>query len=153
MSKEYWQERARNEYTYKGERFYTITAIPYYVERRKIVINYLKKVSENAKKIVDIGCGDGEYLYLLHEDSKQYCGVDISEEMLKEAGKRCKPFTNVCFECSGDGTHTFFNYDMAYIVAVLAHIDDASMKQIIKNTYEQMSKGGGYMYLRAGCTI
>ena len=142
MNTEYWQERARGEYTYKGEKFYTITAIPYYVERRNIIINYLKKESQKSSKILDIGCGDGEYLYLLNETNKQYCGVDIAEEMLCLASKRCDGIENISFECSGDGAHCFWDYDMAYIVAVLAHINDKSMNKILKNTYDHMFLGG-----------
>lgn len=39
----YWSMRAKNEYLYKGEKLYTITAAPYYVKRREIIIKKLKK--------------------------------------------------------------------------------------------------------------
>ena len=40
----YWSMRAKNEYLYKGEKLYTITAAPYYVKRRKIIIKKLKNI-------------------------------------------------------------------------------------------------------------
>lgn len=51
----YWSMRAKNEYLYKGEKLYTITAAPYYVKRREIVIdrlkNIMKKVNVFAKQM------------------------------------------------------------------------------------------------------
>lgn len=38
MSDEYWDKRAACEYNYKGEKFYTMTAIPYYYERKNEII-------------------------------------------------------------------------------------------------------------------
>lgn len=106
QEQEYWSQRAGQEYIYKGEKFYTITAIPYYVERRKIIVDSIKQIIQryNVSRIVDIGCGDGEYLNILHENTKEYCGVDISEGMLQLAKRRCDKYDNICFECSADGT-------------------------------------------------
>lgn len=141
---EYWSQRAEKEYIYKGEKFYTITAIPYYVKRRKIIIDSLMQLIRkyNVARIADIGCGDGEYLNIIHEEDKEYCGVDISEGMLQLAKQRCDNYKNVCFECSAEGTKKFDNYDMAYIVAMLAHVDDETMKKLLSNIYQKISRGG-----------
>ena len=39
----YWSSRAQAEYEYKGEKLYTITAAPYYVARRNLIVKSLKK--------------------------------------------------------------------------------------------------------------
>ena len=44
MSDEYWDKRAACEYNYKGEKFYTMTAIPYYYERRNEIIKKIKRL-------------------------------------------------------------------------------------------------------------
>jgi 2-polyprenyl-3-methyl-5-hydroxy-6-metoxy-1,4-benzoquinol methylase len=63
-SEYYWNMRADNSYKYKGECFYTLTPIPYYYSRRRILLKLLgreiKKI--NKGKILDFGCGDGFYL-------------------------------------------------------------------------------------------
>lgn len=46
----YWSMRAKNEYLYKGEKLYTITAAPYYVKRREIIIKKLKNIITNKDR-------------------------------------------------------------------------------------------------------
>ena len=72
----YWSSRAQAEYEYKGEKLYTITAAPYYVARRNLIVKSLKKIihSKNLTKIADLGCGDGEYLNILHEENESIQG-------------------------------------------------------------------------------
>lgn len=42
-------------------------------------------------KILDLGCGNGNIIRMLQEKRKaEYCGVDISEAMIREAEKRAE---------------------------------------------------------------
>jgi len=143
-NEDYWSARALREYQYKGEKLYTITAAPYYVKRREIIIRTLRRLIKKyrVKKIADLGCGDGEYLRILYNDNYKFTGVDISSEMLKVAKERCKEYSNVNFECSGDGIKGDESYDMIYIVAVLAHITDDTVNELIQNAYNKLKVGG-----------
>ena len=140
----YWSSRAQAEYEYKGEKLYTITAAPYYVARRNLIVKSLKKIihSKNLTKIADLGCGDGEYLNILHEEKREYTGIDISKAMLDLAAQRCSRYSNVDFEYSETGIQNGYDYDMVYIVAVLAHVDDNTLKELLENAFDRMQKGG-----------
>lgn len=141
-AEKYWSMRAKSEYLYKGEKLYTITAAPYYVKRREIIIKKLKNIitKYNCRRIVDVGCGDGEYLLKICDENKKYHGIDISTEMLKEAVQNCKDHNNISFELSSIGPQKFHDYDMTFIVAVLAHVNDATMEIILKNIYDGLEK-------------
>ena len=57
----YWEVRGKKAFSYKGEVIYTITLIPFYVERRKLLLDLLNEIisEKNVYNICDFGCGDG----------------------------------------------------------------------------------------------
>jgi ubiquinone/menaquinone biosynthesis C-methylase UbiE len=48
----------------------------------------LKFFQPSAKRVLDIGCGFGDFLSHVEKDGAQVCGIDISDYALKEARKR-----------------------------------------------------------------
>lgn len=83
MADTYWDNRADLEYEYKGEKFYTMTAVPYYYARRGVIINELKKIIRNGMSVCDFGCGDGVYIRKIENTRRCFFhGVDISEHMI-----------------------------------------------------------------------
>lgn len=49
---------------------------------------FLQPYLQEKKTILDLGCGNGTLLKLLHDDGHQIVGVDISEDMLTLAAER-----------------------------------------------------------------
>jgi O-antigen chain-terminating methyltransferase len=45
-------------------------------------------IFSTADNILDVGCGRGEFLELLHEQGKKAVGIDISESMLRRAAEK-----------------------------------------------------------------
>ncbi len=128
MSSDYWDSRANMEYEYKGEKFYTITAVPYYFKRREIILKYIKKTLNTRNQICDFGCGDGEYVKILSENYSNvtfHC-VDISEDMIKIAKSR-NTSIQITWEVSGYGIHDNRQFDYVYSSAIFAHISDDVM--------------------------
>lgn len=82
----YWSMRAKNEYLYKGEKLYTITAAPYYVKRREIIIKKLKNIitKYDCRRIVDVGCGDGEYLLKICDEIRNIMELIFQQKCLKK---------------------------------------------------------------------
>ena len=141
--KKYWDTRAKKLVEYKREKFYTITPIPYYYERRKILLNMMKKIfsEQHVNSVLDLGCGDGEYIYHLGNGNIKFHGVDISTEMIELASKKCNDSNN-SFEISGDGVHERNNFDLAYVISVLAHVEDNIADMLLKSTYQSLTKTG-----------
>lgn len=162
----YWDERASKEYTYRKEKFYTITPVPYYYARRKLVIKKIEKIIEenNFKNICDFGCGDGEYIKKIRKKELYLHGVDASSAMIEIAREQAC-YDNVSFEISANGITEDIMFDMVYSSAVWAHIDDKNCQCLMKNIYEHLHNkgifviceqtapykyGGGY-FLRRTC--
>lgn len=147
MEKEkYWEERALREYKYKDEAFYTITPVPYYYARRKIILNYLDKIITKSKSrtICDFGCGDGEYINKLYKDSRIFYGVDASENMIKLAKRNTKG-KNVEFGVSSTGISGDGIYDIVYSSAVWAHINDHDMSSLLDDISKKIKPEGGFV--------
>lgn len=140
---DYWNDRANMEYTYNGEKFYTITAIPYYYRRRKIILKKLASLISDSSKICDFGCGDGEYVRILSEGNTNctFHGVDISEDMIRLAQSRneAERFT---WEISGDGIHKEELFDVIYSSAIFAHVTDEVVLSLFANIAGHVSDNG-----------
>ena len=48
----------------------------------------IKKNCQNAKTLLDMGCGTGKHAELLCEKGYKVHGIDLSQDMLKIANKR-----------------------------------------------------------------
>jgi len=58
-------------------------------EREVTFIEEIFKTFHKPKKILEIGCGTGNYTKILHRKGYEITGLDISENMLKIAKKKC----------------------------------------------------------------
>lgn len=148
QEKTYWDERAQKSYTYKNERFYTITPVPYYYRRRQIILEFLKKQIKKTgvRSICDYGCGDGEYLRMLYKDEGHkgiaWQGYDISDGMIKKAREICEEYKDIEFDLAEKGIPNGVCYDLIYSVAVFAHIKDNVCGEIMDNFAGHISEGG-----------
>lgn len=140
---EYWNQRANREYIYKNEKFYTITPIPYYYQRREKVIKEVRNIIEkySCENICDFGCGDGEYIEKLYEQGKCFYGVDASEQMIENAKVNNKN-RKINFEVSENGIKADIKFDLVYSVAIWAHINTDKVKELYMNIYEHLKSGG-----------
>ena len=99
------------------------------------------------KNILDVGCGSGDLIRLLHKEEKDcnFYGVDISSENIKTCRSR-NEFDNVFFK-KGKGEELKFKdnvFDEVYCTEVLEHVDDfnKTMKEI-----KRVLKNGGKLTL------
>ena len=147
--KEYWNNRASNGVLYNGERFYTITPIPYYYERRKIILNniflwlYKKKEENSELNCCDFGCGDGRYIYNLCDkfNTVHFHGLDYSENMINQAKTLFKDNPNISFEVSETGIKDKF-FDFVYSSAIWAHIEEDKVNEYFRNINQYLNKDG-----------
>ncbi|MFO7866995.1 MAG: class I SAM-dependent methyltransferase [Candidatus Aminicenantes bacterium] len=160
MNNGYWDQRGRLSYTYKGEIFYTITPLPYYLKRRELLLKKLNLLinSMDSKpgsqiKIADFGSGDGYYCCWLAKkfaESNIY-GYDISESMIKKARKRAdsQSISNVRFICD-DIAHEKLKFDVILIMMVFQHFRaDNAVKRKISRMKELLKRDGKIILFEA----
>jgi len=142
---EHWDERGGKAVYYRKENFYTISPLPFYYKRRKALLRLLTPFVSNADLICDLGCGDGYYINYFSESdttNQRYTGIDTSDVMLKKAIKKnpkhtfYKCINEICVEDS---------FDLVFSLAVLAHINDKEISDIILTVYKKLKKNGKYI--------
>ena len=142
----YWNKRAEGLFYYRGGEYYTITAIPYYYQRRRIILRRLDKLNSTSRNVCDFGCGDGEYIRILADSNKNcfYHGVDVSKTMIKVAKDRIKS-DKVSFEISSSGIGGHLLFDLIYSVAVFAHLDDEIAHKLFQNIHLHCLETGKFV--------
>ena len=143
-------QRAKLGFRYKGEWHYTITPIPLYIKRRRLLLDLLKPFIHDANNICDFGCGDGYYLSHFNKltlGQKEFTGIDISEEMIAIASYKI-PGLNL-FKAANGIPDNIANapFNLIYSIAVFAHIDDDSLLNSIFESFKHNLLPGGKLII------
>jgi len=161
MGNEYWNKRGLLSYTYKGEKFYTITPLPYYLKRRE---QLLKKIDEVIKqiyhrnihnfRIADFGSGDGYYCCWLAKRYPEFSiyGFDITKSMVDKAKKKADSsnISNVRFFCKDMVQNENGKFDLLLILTVFQHfMDENIVKQKISQLYKVTAKNSRIILFEA----
>jgi cyclopropane fatty-acyl-phospholipid synthase-like methyltransferase len=112
---------------------------------KKVVDTHLDKTS----KIIELGCGAGNYVIYLAGKGFDVMGVDISPKAIdiannsmNEKGVKCK---FVVSNVLSDMTEIIDNYDFAYDWELLHHIFPEDREKYINNVYRLLKPGGAYL--------
>ena len=103
---------------------------------------FLKICEELAvKKVIDIGCGQGNFLLSLEASGMEAFGTDLSSEQIKVCKE--KELHVACIDIA-DVKETF---DCATaIFDVLNYMDKQSLEKFVKDTYNLLSVGGYFIF-------
>ncbi len=104
-------------------------------------ISFLK-----GKKILDAGCGSGRDVAYFLQEGYEPIGIDISENMLKEARKRVKTknvFKKMDFRELKFKEETF---DGVWAMASLYHLPREEIVEVLKG-FNKVLKKGGLLYI------
>lgn len=107
------------------------------------VIDHILKELENKKlkKVLEIGCGTANYLYLFSQKTKAACfGFDNSEGMINEENKK-----NPGLNLEINDLHNDFNYesntfDLVYSIDVIHYVKD--LNHYFKECFRIMNNNG-----------
>jgi len=118
----------------ESEKYKVVSSESIYLPVWKLVVDYIER--ENAKSVLDIGCGPGQFAeYLLNRIPKiNYTGIDFSEIAINQAKKRCPKGNFLVRNIMEDGALNYFSADVYIILEVLEHIEQD--KEIIARIEE-----------------
>jgi 2-polyprenyl-3-methyl-5-hydroxy-6-metoxy-1,4-benzoquinol methylase len=105
-------------------------------QRQSAFLEYFK----GCKKVLDIGCGRGEFLELLQENSIEAQGVDMDEDMVNycaSKGLKVKRTDAVSFlEKQVDGS-----LDGIFLDQVVEHLESAYLVKMLELCYKKLNNG------------
>jgi SAM-dependent methyltransferase len=109
--------------------------------------NELLAFAGEDDSILDIGCGYGQFIYLLSEviNPRSITGIDISEKIIARAREYVKDIRKVPILLdSYDGVNlpdTFNDVSLVYLIDVLHHIDYSKQQTFLNQLFLKMGKG------------
>jgi len=101
--------------------------------------------------VIDIGCGDGSFAYLIHGQVKEYVGVDFSEECIRRATAKARRLNipNAEFVCEDIVRYCEKHprtYDKAFALDFTEHVYDEELVRILSAVRISL-KESGLLYL------
>ncbi len=111
----------------------------------KTRFSQIKKVSENAKNVLDVGCADGIFskVVLDSTQAESLIGIDIIKTSIDWAKKHWKRNTRMKFEV-GDAHKLNFKantFDAIYCLEALEHVADPV---VVLGQFKRIMKKGGF---------
>jgi SAM-dependent methyltransferase len=145
----YWDQRTENLKWFRGDWFYTVTDLPYYLYRRNWLLNRLQEAIEfDGRVVCEYGCGDAFILCYLAErfSLRRAAGVDISPRMVDLARRRVEEGgMAVDLAVVGGGTSLrdmVPSADIVLVSMVFAHNSDAQVRSILEALDDILSPEG-----------
>ncbi|MBW6486962.1 MAG: class I SAM-dependent methyltransferase [Syntrophobacterales bacterium] len=115
----------------------------------QILTNLVEKEIIKPCKIIDLGCGAGNYILYLAKKGFDATGLDISESAIQiaknsalEKGIKCNFIVASVMDYNFDTSKPF---DCAYDWEVLHHVFPEQRAQYISNVSKLLKSGGQYM--------
>jgi len=120
--------------------------IYHYVDYKKQVdffVRIIKKYNKSKNnKILDVACGTGVHVDLLKKQGFDIVGVDISNEMLKEAKKKNSDVQLLLGDMKNLKVNEKFGTIIIFFNSILYNKNKEELKKTTQNFYDHLDTGG-----------
>lgn len=105
--------------------------------RKKQFMGFVKKYSLKKKKIIEIGCGQGEYLSIMRQFARESYGLEYSEASVRQCVKNGLKVSKGFIQDSAERLK-FAPFDAFFILSFLEHLPDpnSALQGIANNLRE-----------------
>ncbi|MDR2246493.1 MAG: class I SAM-dependent methyltransferase [Treponema sp.] len=125
------------------EQFDKIAFLPDQWDHNQQYQNYLlKNIPPNCRCILDVGCGTGELTKKLVPYSSEIIGIDVSENMINEAGKRNNDRKINYIKVSAEKYLEDIDrkFDVIISIAALHHMNEEKILETMRNRLTKEGK-------------
>jgi len=119
------------------ERFRTLS--PFYLTRKRVIENLLRKNTNRKTTLIDIGCGIGDLISSLTPRPETIVGIDLSAQALESASRRCGTASFVLADARTLPIKAK-SFDLAICSEVLEHLHSDS--QAVEEISRVLDRGG-----------
>jgi ubiquinone/menaquinone biosynthesis C-methylase UbiE len=106
-------------------------------------------LSSSGEKLLDVGCGDGDFIFMVRNKFRECYGVDVSAQRIEKAKEKAKEFRGHekfhFFECDVDEGLRFSDnfFDSVTCIAVLEHVFNPP--NLVKEIHRVLKPGGIFL--------
>jgi len=105
---------------------------PIYRNKMSFVEENINSIHK-AKKLLDVGCGYGDYFHIYKKNKTKFTGIDTDKEAIKN-------IKEAVFCDAADIKLKSNQFDTAVCVDVIEHVDDPD--KVVKEICRTLKKGG-----------
>jgi len=118
-----------------------------YLEEYNYISEIIKKNNIKGKTILDIGCGTGKHLKYFKDDGYNTAGVDLSENMLKEARKYLNQEKDlICSKASELKFDKKFDIIISLFHVMSYQTTNEDLEKVFTNVAEHLNKDGLFIF-------
>jgi len=102
-------------------------------------------LSSGGEKLLDVGCGDGDFIFMVRDKFRECYGVDVSAQRIEKAKELPNQEKFHFFECDVDKGLRFPDnfFDAVTCIAVLEHVFNPP--NLVKEIHRVLKPGGIFL--------
>jgi ubiquinone/menaquinone biosynthesis C-methylase UbiE len=108
----------------------------------------LKHIPDNCESVLNIGCGNGDFIRLISKKCKKVKGIDISPVMVSVAKSRSEKYSNIEYE-TGDAFLKSIPKESFDVVVSIGAFHHYSLENVFFKSMDWVKKGGMLIVLDA----
>ena len=122
-----------------------------YHKEATYVVESVRKLDSTAKRMLELGCGTGNYSFIFRDHGFDVLGIDASEEMISLANLKKSSLgnQNIDFEiCNSEDFSTNVEWDLAISLFFMIgyQVSDASLLKTFQTVRSSLRTGGIFAF-------